>query len=405
MQLIRSLWLRNLLSFPPDMEPFELQPLNVLIGPNGSGKTNLIEALELLRATPTDFAAAIRAGGGMEEWRWKGENENGEPMAEIDVATGIVVPSFSGLGSDPNEPLHYYIGFTDLGDLTFVHSESVWTAGSDEGHEERRFYYRTEGPTSVILMKGKTSESRRSLQEIPRMELDMDQSILKQHRELLDYPEITTLQYRFSRIRAFREWAFGPGAPSRAASPIGDTPDTLSSDARNLALAVSEIQHRGGSEFDAAMQRFLPRYERASTRIIGNTVLLYLHEKGLEKPIPATRVSDGTLRFLAILASLFAPSPPSLLCIEEPELGMHPDAVALLGELLVDASSRTQLVVTTHSDALLSALGGQVESVLVCENDGRGTAVNRLDAERLAFWLRDYTLGDVWRMGEIGGNP
>ena len=64
MQFIKRLRMGGLLSFPPDMEPFELQPLNVLIGPNASGKTNFIEVLELLRAAPVDFAAAIRDGGG-----------------------------------------------------------------------------------------------------------------------------------------------------------------------------------------------------------------------------------------------------------------------------------------------------------------------------------------------------
>ena len=106
-----------------------------------------------------------------------------------------------------------------------------------------------------------------------------------------------------------------------------------------------------------------------------------------------------------MLAALLSPTPPPLLCIEEPELGLHPDAVALLAELLVDASERMQLVVTTHSDALLSALGDRVDSVLVCENNGHGTTIERLDTERLAHWLKNYSLGDIWRIGEIGGNP
>ena len=108
---------------------------------------------------------------------------------------------------------------------------------------------------------------------------------------------------------------------------------------------------------------------------------------------------------LAMLAALLSPYPPPMLCLEEPELGLHPDAVALMGELLVKASERMQLVVTTHSEALLSTLSDRVDSVLVCENDGHGTTMEHLDAERLAFWLKDYTLGDIWRIGEIGGNP
>ena len=83
MPFIQRLGLHGLLSFPPDMEPFELRPLNVLIGPNGAGKSNVIEACELLRATPTNLASAIRDGGGASEWIWKGEGSRAE--AEIDV--------------------------------------------------------------------------------------------------------------------------------------------------------------------------------------------------------------------------------------------------------------------------------------------------------------------------------
>src|SRR5207244_4994904 len=106
----------------------------------------------------------------------------------------------------------------------------------------------------------------------------------------------------------------------------------------------------------------------------------------------------------AMLALLLAPEPPPLLCMEEPELGLHPDAVSLLADVLVQASARTQLIVTTHSDALVSALTDQAESVLVCENRG-GTVLRRVESARLAHWLDKYRLGEIWRIGELGRNP
>ena len=107
---------------------------------------------------------------------------------------------------------------------------------------------------------------------------------------------------------------------------------------------------------------------------------------------------------MAILALLLSPKPPPLICIEEPELGLHPDAVSLLAELLVEASSRTQLIVTTHSDTLVSGLTDHADSVLVCEYLG-GTQLERVDPEKLKHWLDRYRLGDIWRIGELGGNP
>ena len=396
MPLIRRLGLQGLLSFPPGMEPFDLQPLNVLIGPNGSGKTNLIEALELLRATPTDFAAAIRAGGGAAEWLWKGEDPAN--AARIDVETDGAPPS--------DRPLRYRLEFTSTNNRVEVVDEVVEDAGSEPGREKPHFHYRFNRGNPVIGMERKVLGEPQNLLAFIKEYLTSDQSILERLLYPEAYPEITSLGRQFEKITMFREWAFGPNSGPRPPCRTDDPLDELLPDATNLALVLNEIQHRDrGGKFDASVKRFLPRYERISTRIIGNTVQLYLHERGLKDPIPATRVSDGTLRFLAMFVVLFAPTPPSLLCLEEPELGMHPDAVALLAELLVEASNRMQLVVTTHSDALLSGLSDKVDSVLVCENDGHGTTIDRLDAERLAFWLKDYTLGDVWRMGEIGGNP
>jgi predicted ATPase len=181
--------------------------------------------------------------------------------------------------------------------------------------------------------------------------------------------------------------------------------DILLPDARNLGLILNQLDHSDAApELGAMLRRFLPRFQRVSTVVQAGTVQFFLHEGGLNIPVPSTRLSDGTLRFLAMAALLLMPTPPPLVCVEEPELGLHPDALSLVAELLVAASARMQVIVTTHSDALVSALTEHIDSVLICEYRG-GTKLVNLDVERLRHWLDKYRLGDLWRMGELGGNP
>jgi predicted ATPase len=90
--------------------------------------------------------------------------------------------------------------------------------------------------------------------------------------------------------------------------------------------------------------------------------------------------------------------------IEEPELGLHPDIIPHVAELLVRASERTQLFITTHSRMLIDALGDQPESVVVCSKEGGETRMERLSPEHLREWLERYSLGDLWSKGELGGN-
>ena len=136
-------------------------------------------------------------------------------------------------------------------------------------------------------------------------------------------------------------------------------------------------------------------------QIEGGTVQVFFHEGRFT--VPATRLSDGTLRYLCLLAVLCHPNPPPLVCIEEPELGLHPDVLPTLAELLKEAATRTQLIVTTHSDVLVDAMSDRPEAVFVAEKSDTGTTLNRLDAEKLKPWLEKYRLGQLWTRGEIGG--
>lgn len=92
-----------------------------------------------------------------------------------------------------------------------------------------------------------------------------------------------------------------------------------------------------------------------------------------------------------------------MICLEEPEIGLHPDIIPGLAKLFLEASQRTQLVVTTHSDMLVSALSEVPEAIVVCERGEEGSQLRRLEPDKLSEWLERYRLGELWTMGEIGG--
>ena len=409
MPFLKSLRLDGILSFPPDSEAIPLTPLNVLIGPNGSGKSNLIEGIELLHATPTGFASAIREGGGVREWLWKGADAKGTGSIEAQVEyLGLGLESLYGTRVE-SPALRYKLSFVELGHRVEITDEIIEDdSTTNDEVVDARFYYRFQEGHPIVKVRTAPvlypKSDLRAKRELDRKDIKPDESILIQLKDAFAYPELTELGRQFGQIATFREWTFGRSATVRRPQPTDLAADVLAHDSSNLGMLLNQIEHLGAqSEFHRYLSRFLPRFERFSTRVEGGTIQFYLHENGLKLPIPATRLSDGTIRFIAILAQLLAPTPPPLICMEEPELGLHPDAIALLAGLLQEASARTQLIVTTHSDALVSALTEVADSVLVCEYRG-GTALKRVESEKLRFWLDKYKLGEIWRIGEIGGN-
>lgn len=396
--LIRSLDLSGFLSFRPDSPPIPLTPLNVLIGPNGSGKSNLIEAIELLKATSGDLAAAVRLGGMPSEWVWKGN-------AHAEAQVSAVVAPF-----DVKRPLRYRLAFAEVAQRLEIIDEAIEETAPTPGHDESYFYYRFQRGQPVINTKvpatPESAKTKHVERKLKREDLNPQQSVLSQRKDPDLYPEITSVAKSFGAIQTFREWSFGRLSPPRLAQRTDQSAAVLDSDGSNLGLIVNEIRHtEAWSRLTGYLRRFLPRFSDLSTRVQAGSVQVYLHEQGLRSPVPATRLSDGTIRFIALLAILLRAEAHSVICIEEPELGLHPDALDLVAELLVEAAGKSQVIATTHSDVLVSALTDHADSVLVCEYLGDGTRVTRLDSARLKSWLEDYRLGEVWRIGEIGGNP
>src|SRR5580698_10292767 len=387
---LKSLQIRNLLSFGDDSPQIELGDLNVLIGPNGSGKSNLIEIIGLLRSTPKDFAAEVGDSGGVAELLWKGKSKGKAATATIEV-----IASPAGV----NRTIRYMLAFTRAGSQLKIVDERIENEKPDEGHDRPWFYFNYNGGRPVLNV---ADQKPRHLQ---REEVDPQQSILSQRQDPDQYPEVTYLGRFFGSFRLYRNWEFGRDSGMRDLYGAGQKNDYLEEDISNLGLMLNKL--RADPEAKGELLRHLKMFyagaEDILTPIQGGLVDLRIEEEN-GTTIPASRLSDGTLRWLSLLAILLHPEPPPLVCIEEPELGLHPDMIQPLAKLLLSAADRMQIIVTTHSDDLVDELSDTPSAVIVCEKHGGSSTLKRLDPDDLSDWLKRYKLGQLWRTGEIGGN-
>lgn len=397
---IKSLHLKNILSFK-DTE-LKLQPLNVLIGANGSGKSNLIDVIRLLQAVPGDLPTFFRRNGPISDWVWKGDQSTPEmqlrfPELEVKLADYQYL----------RERLDYQISFAifSSGDQYNIHSEKLSVV--DEPPKKPRAvleWDRVFGMISNVDFSGSEELTRTPLSSGL---IRQGRSVLAEFRDPLNHPVATRTAGRMGAIKAYRSWHVGRDSPVRHPQRTDGDPSFLEEDFSNLALVVNDLlSRRLEPSLDSYLKRFYESYESLHPRIFGNTIELIVNEAGLGSSLPASRLSDGTIRFIALLAILCHPEPPPLICIEEPEIAMHPDSQDLVVELLKKASERTQLIVTTHSPWLIDHLSATPEQVVVCERDRhpeKGTQFNRLSREKLEDWLEDQPLGEVWMAGAAGG--
>jgi predicted ATPase len=365
-----------------------------LIGPNGSGKSNLIEILGLIRSFAGDLTEPIRESGGIREWLWKG-NEASSP-AEIE----------SVWISDPDEaPLRHRIAIDADPDSSRIRVRHEIIDQGEPGTKGYQIHYEQSVDDPRKNRPGRfasLAEVKRSRNRWQRP----DRSGVAIHRGPERFIGLTELGNRFSDIRLYRDWVFGRMSPVRSPQSLDLPIDYLEPDAKNLVLILKRFR-----DYPETSDRFLDAVRTVYAGISSVDVReagegyaeLFVREED-QRLITARRLSDGTLRFLSLLAILCDPDPPPLVCIEEPELGLHPDVTETIAKLLIDAASRTQLIVTTHSSELISALGEVPESVVVCERGMDGTTLRRLERDKMKEWLDKYTLGHLWAMGELGGN-
>ena len=246
--------------------------------------------------------------------------------------------------------------------------------------------------------------TRRRARELNAKDYNPFQSILSQIRDVGQYPEITRLARLYSGIRIYSEWSFGRTSKLREAAPAGRTETRLSESMDDLPVSLNALEQTPAHKRIMGILRELKdSYRDYVTRILFGRVGLELVEAPFDSPIPANRLSDGTLRFLALAAILLQPDPPPVVCLEEPELGMHPDMIRMVAQMITEAAARTQLIVSTHSEHLLTALQDDFDVLFAFDSGPEGSIVRRLSRDDFHTWRADHALGELWSSGELGG--
>ena len=418
---LRSLTLHNVLSFGAEAT-VELGPLNVLIGPNGCGKSNLVDVVALLKAAAAaDLSSEFE--GGAEDWVW-----NGAKMP-------LNAPSAMSMDSEWKiKDVEYVGGAKFLG-----HRMQVLV------NRETGAYSIARGE-SIEILKLPRSEQKKVLSSCMILREDADLPDHVSGREKLDrismlnskvsirpdFPEFDwerrsdsnrlinaetawkgtiaarrriALAEMIGDVQIYRGRHVGRG--SGALNPLRDAARTDSPNARvsetleNFSMVLNRVYKSCGDDIVKALQEFYEDARDVNFEISARRVNLFLKEKG-RRISSAQRLSDGTLQWLFLLTILLDPKPPALVCIEEPETGLHPDMLPTLARMLIDASKRMQLIVTTHSDMIVDCLTDTPEAVVVCDKVDGVTQMKRLCAEDFHEWKKEG-LGMAWVSGAIGG--
>ena len=312
----------------------ELAPLTVVAGANGAGKTNVYRALHLLHAAATgNLAQAVADEGGLPSLLWAGGRQKKERARVALEARWDELSYELALGLEPPPTRFPYDPHVKI---ERVRWEGVELCQRGEGSATARD---ADGNRAVFPFS-----------------LEHNQSILAQLVEPHRFPVLSTLRQLLGGWRFYHHLRSDAEAPARHARLAMRTP-VLAGDGRDLAAALATIYDIGDrARLDGHVERAFPGSRLGFAGDDRAQLAVTMEVPGVHRALAASELSDGTLRYLCLVAALLSPRPAPLLVLNEPETSLHPDLFAPLGELILDASARSQLLVTTHAEPLVQRL-------------------------------------------------
>lgn len=329
--------------------------LNLITGPNGSGKSNLYRALRLLAETAQGGVVnALAREGGLDSTFWAGPEiitrrmRSGEVPIQSTVRHGVKRLRLGFAGEDFSYSIALGLPVPSLSAFSLdpeIKKECIWSGP----------LYR---PASLLVDRdGSMIRARagRSWDVLAQHTPHFD-SLFDQVGSLRSSPEVVQMREFIRRWRFYDHFCSDADAPARQPQ-LGTRTPVLHHDGRDLAAALQTIREIGDPDaLQAAISDAFPGARLNIEPLPGGRFAIEFYQEGLLRPLSAAELSDGTLRYLLLIAALLTPRPPSLMVLNEPETSLHPDLLPALARLIIRASEHAQVWVVSHARRLISAL-------------------------------------------------
>lgn len=342
-----------------------LNNLNILIGANGAGKSNFISLFRLLNEMLEGRLQSYTGAVGASNLFYFGPKVTSEITVKLYFGATGYEATFISSSRDT---------------LIFA-SEVCWY------HEKDKFHQ----PYIVNLGEG--------------------------HKETLLFEEASKRPYKsiadhvIESLSSWKVYHFHDTSSNAGIKQTGDINDNarLRPDASNLAAFLYLLRETERPYYERIVKTvqlaapFFDDFVLRPSPLNPEKIRLEWREKGSDAYFNANTLSDGTLRFICLATLLLQPELPSVILIDEPELGLHPYAISLLAGLLKSAASETQVIVSTQSVPLVNQF--EPQDIIVVDREDGQSIFRRLDTESLEVWLDEYGLGDLWEKNLLGGRP
>jgi len=380
--------------------------LNVVIGPNGTGKSNLLRFLELMAVSAQGrLGKYIQSSGGMEPIVWDGQATT--------ISSKIKASLLSEKHDLKQNALTYLLELARLGKTSSYRIPRELLADYHQveiGKESEPFIFLERRGSNVWLFNEEehsvlTQDDMIAINESP---LENEETLLSVATGLLVNNRLITLfRKELTSWSIYHDMLVHKDSIIRQ-STVARLEKQVDPDGQNLVSVLHTI-YEGDRDFkkdiNAGMRAaFGDDFEELTfPPAADQRIQLRVRWKSLKREQSAADLSDGTLRFLLLLTILASPSPPPLIAIDEPETGLHPSMLPIIAEYAVDAATRTQVIFTTHSPQFLDAFTDTKPTTTVAKWENGETILKVLEGEQLDYWLKEYSLGALFKSGELEG--